>query len=147
MNKLILLLLFFPIFLFGQNDYQWNKIESITFYDLSKNNPQCDLSSVNQISKDIKFINCNISLWNSVLSNLSDNKYDLLSESCYLLFITFENGTKIPFQFFPRQKVIMDMREGNWNSFAFKKEDYNKVDNIFKSCMDCLNDPKCKDSN
>jgi hypothetical protein len=146
MNKLIYLLLFIPVFSYCQYDYQWIKIENISFYDLSKNNPNCDLRSVDQISKGIRFINCNISSWNAVLSNLSANKNDLLSESCYVLFITFKNGVEIPFQFFPRQKVIVDLRKGNVNSFAFKKEDYKKVDNIFKSCIDCLNDPKCKDS-
>jgi len=146
MKNIIFLLFFVPLFSFGQEAYQWKNIEKITFYDFSARDPNCEISSVDQIPKDIRSVNCNIPTWTAVLSKLTTNENDLLSESCYLLVIKFKNGTRVPFQFFPRQKVIMDLRKDHWNSLSFKKEIHNKVDELFKECSDCLKDPKCSES-
>ena len=148
MRKFLYLLFFLPVFSFGQDVYQWKNIEKITFYDLSKQGFDCKIQTADQIPKGVKSVLCNTATWTETLSELSTYKYDLRAESCYLLLIKFKTGTIIPFQFFPEQKVLVDLRKDKWqNILYFDQKVQKKLEDLFESCVECLKDPKCKEAN
>ena len=141
----ILFINFIFLHLHAQEIYQWDSIQKISYYDLT-NHPTYKIESAKTIPKNIKFISCKISAWNEILSNITTEGSDVGGpESHLVVVVKFKNGESIPFKFLPKQKVLMDLRKEHFIVLFFKKEVFEKVDQIYKSCATCFKDPNCQE--
>jgi len=132
MKFIFYLFFFLPIISFGQENYPWKNIESISFYDFSGQGFDCNIDCADKIPTKAKPIICSVADWKEPLNNLSLLQYDLRSEPCYVLLIKFSNNLEIPFQYFPNQKVLMDLRPDMWiNMLCFDKKAHAKLEELF----------------
>jgi hypothetical protein len=143
MKGIVCILSFLPLFLIGQEKYNWSNIDQVKFYDLTELGKDFMIESIDQIPKNIKYVINQTESWSEVLGDFSDEVNDVAWEYGYVLVVEFKDGTIIPFEFFPKQSALFDLRKGHFNYMFFNVDNRKKVNGIFKSCIDCIKDPDC----
>jgi hypothetical protein len=123
----------------AKNVYNWNNLEQVRIYDLTSKGIQCYSDSlVEKAIKDSSVL-CDAVAWKQLLSQLSGSDYeihDVANENkCIILVFKFNDGTTIPFKYFPGQIVLFDIRKDHFNYLTFKKSIEEKISALYNSCI------------
>ena len=143
MKKLMCFLLFIPFFTIAQEYYDWSGIKEVKFYDTR--NVDYNITSIKSIPKKTKYITYKTREWQDIMLSMSTKGNDVIEEQRFTIVVEFEDGEIIPFQFLPKQKALMDLRKGHFNVVFFGINTFDKIDNIFKKSIECLDNPNCND--
>ena len=114
-------------------------------YDLRYSGIGCAVDSIDDIPTTAKPISSTLGQWLPIFQNFHTEHQarDVASEPCVILIIEYKSGFIIPFEYFPEQRVFLDLRKNHFNFFFVKNESFGEIDKLFISFDNCAKDPKC----
>jgi|SRR5690554_3574995 len=147
MVRIIVLLLFLSCLqLKAQNDYEWLELKSITLYNSAINKSTTDSIIQKVADTTTHRAICNIQKWKPSLSAVPNGpRNDVAVEKTFLIICEFQDGSKIPFAFYPNQNALFDLRPEHFNYFSFPKDRNKYISEAFNTCLTCAMDPKCNE--
>lgn len=130
---------------FSQVEYKWAEISSLTIYKTKTPYQYGDTVTIdNRDTIELK-AKCDLSLWKNSLQSLPDGpNLDVAIELSYIFVCEFKNGETVPFEYYPKQHALFDLRKNHFNYELFPKEYIETVDKAFDSCLICVLDVNCQ---
>lgn len=141
-NLIIVVIILNGIYSYAQKhneleNYDWDKLNSVTLFNLNKVEEESDSLTLNHLTKFTKKTECqNIKTWRRAFYGLrfGPEKDILIEKETYVLLLEFQNHRKIPIIFFPKQKAIYDLRK-NYRYFDSFPKKSNLITKLFSNCL------------
>lgn len=129
----------------AQETYKWSEMEEVKFYNLSSEKITNDNFKFTLLDS-LKSVSFKRNVWQNILKYESNNPKDVVKEEgFYVITVKFKNGELIPFQLFPNQKSLSDLRENHFNYINLSIQIYPLFTKIFNKALICSNDINCKE--
>ena len=131
----------------AQEIYPWSKMQEVKFYNLSNENIEPSNFNISSLDS-IKSISFKKNVWAKILPYHSKLPKDTsIEEGFFVITVKFKNGEIIPFQLFPKQKTLLDLRKNHFNFIDLATQVHPLLNKIFNKSIICYKDKNCNEVN